>query len=137
MALEYIEKALHICFSENHPPGRSYLNSGAIYSVMGKFFLAFENTKNAIISLRRELGSCEYKQKRELSRMIILAYYNVSVLEENLEMFRQSLVSLENALVLSESIFGIEDGMTLELAKELEKRTVILKRKKLKQMVHQ
>lgn len=87
IALEYIDKAICVCSSENYPPGRSYLNCGAIYSVLGKHFLAIENTKLAIKSLKRELIKAEDKHKREIARMIVLAFYNVSVLEDNLDQY--------------------------------------------------
>lgn len=58
LALKFIDKALSICFSENLSPGRTYLNYGNIFSVMGKDFLALEHIKNAIKSLKRELAVC-------------------------------------------------------------------------------
>lgn len=60
-----------------------------------------------------------------------MAFYDISVLEDNLFQYKQSIVSLENALVLSESIFGIEDEMTVSLAREFSKLSKILKQKRL------
>ena len=36
ISLEYIEKALKVCIREDYPSGRTYLNYGALYSVIGK-----------------------------------------------------------------------------------------------------
>ena len=127
LAIKFIDKALSVCYSENIFPGRTYLNYGTVFSVLGKDFLALEHMKNAIKSLKRELSVCDDSRKRELARLVVLAFYNISALEDNLLQFKQSIVSLENALVLSESIFGIEDSMTVSLAKEFEKMSRNLK----------
>ena len=127
LALKFIDKALTVCFQENLFPGRTYLNYGTIFSILGKDFLALEHVKNAIKSLKRELACCADNKKREIAQLLDLAFYDISVLEDNLLQYKQSIVSLENALVLSESIFGIEDEMTVALAKEFSKISSVLK----------
>lgn len=92
--------------------------------------MAAEDTKNAIKSLKRELRICLPENKREIGRLLILCYYNKSVEEDHLQFYNNSIRSLENGLVLAENIFGLEDQLTLELAKEYKKIEVSINRKK-------
>jgi len=64
--------------------------------------------------------------KREVARLIILAFYNKSVEEDHLRLYDNSIISLENALVLSENIFGLNDQLSLQIAKEYVKSKEVL-----------
>ena len=43
-SIEYFDKSKQICYSTGHPPGRTLINSSAVNSVLGKYFLSLNQS---------------------------------------------------------------------------------------------
>ena len=121
-ALERLDKAQRMIHKHQlFEKGTTSLNICSCLSFQNNHQKALEYSKRAIIELTDELERCRHQDFNEYSSLLCFAYYNKSVEEEFLDNYLESLRSLENALVVCETLVGPNTPQAKEFQEKLRK----------------